>query len=264
MTSPAARDLIGCITRCPEVLAVWNNPDGQHPCRDVVRSQDAVGPGASFQVPEPWAGHIDRAPLLFMSSNPSISRLEPYPEWDAEWDADRTAQFFIERFGPGPTQAKNGVYYALKEPGRGNSQHSARPVPFWNICKRNAEWLYDRRVTPGADYAMTEVVHCKSRSEVGVSAARDHCMYQWFDRILQISSAAVIVVLGGHARYGVQAITKTALEYWTPVRADLGGRSRLVMLAQHPNSRQPRRWDQQISPDNRSDLRDALTVHAPG
>ena len=262
MNSNTARDLIGSITRCPEVAAVWNNLDGQHPCRDVVRSQNAAGPGTGFQVPEPWAGHIDRAPLLFVSSNPSISRLEPYPEWDAAWDEGQTAQFFTGRFGPGPTQVKDGVYYPLKEPGPGSSGHSAKPVAYWNACKRNAEWLYGRPVTPGADYAMTEVVHCKSRGELGVKAARDHCAQQWFDAVLQFSPAAVIVVLGGHARYSVQRFTFTTLAYWRPVRAELGGRSRLVMLAQHPNSRQPRRWDQHISREDRSNLQEAVTKSA--
>jgi len=263
MTGSAARDLIGCITRCPEVQAVWDDPEGPHPCQDVVKSQACAGPDTGFQVPEPWAGHVDRAPLLFVSSNPSISTLEPYPEWGAQWGEDQTAQFFTERFGPGPTQAKDGVYHALKQPGPGNSWHSARPVAFWNACKRNAEWLYDRPVSAGTDYAMTEVVHCKSRREIGVSAARDRCMDRWFHRILRISPAAVIIVVGGQARYGVQAITKTTLEHWKPVRAELGGRNRLVMLVQHPNARQPRRWNQHISHEDCSNLRDAVTKPVP-
>jgi len=92
MTSITVRDLIGSITRRPDVLAVWRDPDSQHPCQEVVRSQDGVGPETGFQVPEPWAGGIDRAPLLFVRSNPSISKLKPYPEWGSQWDTDRTAQ----------------------------------------------------------------------------------------------------------------------------------------------------------------------------
>jgi hypothetical protein len=39
---------------------------------------------------------------------------------------------------------------------------------------------------------------------------------------------------------------------------------RLVMLAQHPNSRQPRRWNQRITPEDRSSLQQAATKSALG
>lgn len=89
--------LIEQITHCPEVDAVWQGEAG-HPCRKIVLTQSTSS--EEFQVPEPWAGHLSQAPLLFISSNPSISDDEPYPRWSDP--ADERVDFFDNRFGPGP------------------------------------------------------------------------------------------------------------------------------------------------------------------
>lgn len=34
-----------------------------------------------YKVPEPWSGRIEQVPILFLSSNPSISSVEDYPRW---------------------------------------------------------------------------------------------------------------------------------------------------------------------------------------
>lgn len=65
-----------------------------------------------FQVPEPWAGDVGTAPVLFISSNPSISDVEPYQRWGTA-DEDRI-EFFTDRYGDGPTQIRDGVYHPLK------------------------------------------------------------------------------------------------------------------------------------------------------
>jgi len=49
-------------------------------CSKVVSVQDV--PLSEHQVPEPWTGHLDRARLVFISSNPSIDPREAYPSWE--------------------------------------------------------------------------------------------------------------------------------------------------------------------------------------
>ena len=46
-------------------------------------------------------------------------------------------------------------------------------------------------------------MHCKSKSEIGVREARDFCTGRYFDRILAVSGASIIVVLGSAAREGL-------------------------------------------------------------
>lgn len=54
-----------------------------------------------------------------------------------------------------------------------------RPVYFW-----------------GRDYAMTEIVHCKSRNELGVVAALQASTSLHFDRTMGVAAASVIIAVG--------------------------------------------------------------------
>ncbi len=100
---PRTTQLLGEITRCPEVLRVWAGA-GASPCQRIVESQ--ASPRARFQVPEPWSGRIESAPVLLISSNPSISDAEPYPRWDE--DQATRLRFFNDRFGEGRDQIRKG------------------------------------------------------------------------------------------------------------------------------------------------------------
>jgi hypothetical protein len=97
MTESDADSLLTRITRCP---VAEHCRAGEHlACSAIVNSQDATGPG-DFQVPEPWSGHISRAPILFVSSNPSIDRSEAYPT--AEWGDRQRIDFYAGRFDQRP------------------------------------------------------------------------------------------------------------------------------------------------------------------
>jgi len=88
----AANALLAQITRCPVAERCLA---GEHPrCSAIVGSQHAA-PGG-FHGPESWSGHITRAPVLFVSSNPSIDPAEAYPT--SNWDDERRADFFTGRF----------------------------------------------------------------------------------------------------------------------------------------------------------------------
>ena len=57
---------------------------------------------------------------------------------------------------------KNGRYLQR------NGHYAQRPVKFWTSVQRRAEELIGPIADPSVNYVMTEVVHCKSKKEVGV------------------------------------------------------------------------------------------------
>jgi hypothetical protein len=83
------------IARCPHVRNCITNPDAVHPCSEIVRAQESKLLD-HHQVPEPWLGNLATAPLLFISSNPSISSTEDYPRWSRS--DDEILSYFNERF----------------------------------------------------------------------------------------------------------------------------------------------------------------------
>ena len=58
------------IRRCPNVRRCLAG-DKSHPCYEIV-SHQGTGAPSEFQLPEPWVGRLDLAPILFVASNPSI------------------------------------------------------------------------------------------------------------------------------------------------------------------------------------------------
>lgn len=69
-------------------------------------------------------------------------------------------------------------------------------VKFWSAVRQRSVELYQRRVVPGSDCALTEVVHCKSANEsYGVRDASPECSGFYFRPTIE-HAARVIVVLG--------------------------------------------------------------------
>ena len=85
------------IARCPEAKkCLTGNAD--HPCGKIVQSQ-GLNTFSDFQAPEPWSGRIETAPILFISSNPSIGYDEIYPT--GRWMDEDILDFFHNRFSGG-------------------------------------------------------------------------------------------------------------------------------------------------------------------
>src|SRR5438876_620822 len=76
----SADDLLREIAHCPVVESCASGGSQHHPCAEVVLHQWRSVSDAErvrrwkreHHVPEPWVGHIETAPLLFLSSNPSL------------------------------------------------------------------------------------------------------------------------------------------------------------------------------------------------
>lgn len=63
----------------PDCAESLRRPTCDNSCSAIIDIQGALS-WESFQVPEPWSGRLLTTPILFLSSNPSISGTEAYPQ----------------------------------------------------------------------------------------------------------------------------------------------------------------------------------------
>ncbi|HLF72524.1 MAG TPA: uracil-DNA glycosylase family protein [Dehalococcoidia bacterium] len=228
------------IARCPIASACLQTQDTAHPCHELVRSQGARGL-SDFQVPEPWSGQIDRAKLLFISSNPGISKSdkkskqEEYPT--GSWPDTHIVDFFVNRFGGGRKEWVANGTHALHEDG----SRARRGTAFWKAVRARANEVLGREAVPGLDYALTEVVRCKSVSEASlVERARIECSPRYLESTVAISVASVLVVLGDHAKRMVCTEFELEPDQIVQGPVDLGQRQRMVVFLPHPNAHKVR------------------------
>jgi hypothetical protein len=210
MAAPVdARKLLIEIARCPNVRRA--SEDESHPCRSVVAAQGGLG-RTGHQLPEPWSGRIERAPILFVGSNPSFNPEEPFPV--EEWADDKIEAYFTT-------------------PDRLNLN-----VRYWNVVRSIAHAILGREPRPGHDYALTELVRCKSWEEEGVPQALETCTERHLEKTLQVAGAKVVIALGKVAREGIASHIGCRSEIGLRGTFDIGGRKRVVLLLGHPSSSQ--------------------------
>ena len=219
-----SRDLLLGITRCPNLSAARRDPS--HPCSTIVSLQS----DHEYHVPEPWCGHMDIAPILVVSSNPSISEEERFPT--PSWSLDDTADYFERRFDADAGYVSPKTYTGVR---------------FWTSVRARAGEILGRDATPGTDFALTEVVHCKSRQETGVKAAVDTCAQRWLGPVLVQSAARVVVLLGKQAQEVCSKNWGLDMAKSAHFGVDLGGRVRAVVLLPYPNARGRKTVTSQLS-----------------
>ena len=108
---------------------------------------------------------------------------------------------------------------------------------------------------PGTDFALTEVVRCKSRQEKGVAAAMNTCAELWLSPVLAQSKALVVVLLGKRAQEACSKIWGWDVSQSAHFGPALGSRERAVVLLPHPNAIGPKTVAAQISREDLSRLR---------
>jgi uracil-DNA glycosylase len=96
------------------------------------------------------------------------------------------------------------------------------------------------------DYALSEVVHCKSESEIGVDAAQDECAERYLRPIVEASGAAVVVCLGDKAAKTVRRMFKVPERKRIYRISGVGQRDRYFAFLPHPNARSKRKSFQAI------------------
>jgi hypothetical protein len=228
-----ARGLALEIARCPLLAQAAEQP--QHPCHDVVAAQPVAPPAR--QVPEAWAGALLTARIVFVSSNPSISVAKPgsppltseaYP-LGASSD-DTIAQFLLQRFAP---TVRPKPFVVGDRHLQLDGEYATTKTRFWTSIRARATELLEYAADPNADYVLTEVVHCKSKGEKGVAKASATCATRYLDRILELTPATVMVVVGSKAHLPL----KHRLNLPQPpynVQRVVGGRQRHVVFLWHP------------------------------
>jgi hypothetical protein len=215
------------IARCSNVaLCLQGDDDTSRPCRKIVQSQ-GVDSTELFQAPEPWVGEIDVAPILFVASNPSIGDDDHAcgsASDDQIWESHHLA------FGGGKrTYIIDGIKTTKPD---GTPGHTVR---YWCAIRARArELITGRPVIPGTDYAITEIVHCKSMREEGVADAADECARKHFDAVMAVSVARVVIALGAFAWR--KFLGNAVVPPESPVRRTYGGRERTLVFLPHPSS----------------------------
>ena len=241
------RTLLSEIVHCPHARECRENLAAENPCRKIVDYQSSLGLG-KFQVPEPWSGQIEQAPILFLSSNPSIGSDEDYPTWD--WSCSEVHDYFNYRFGGGRKRWIIDGTKSLLLDGRysGSTQ-------FWASVRQRAIELLERNVSPGTDYALTEIVHCKSHAEIGVEQSQEQCVKAYLLRILELARAKVIVVLGARARQVIQSQFNISTENSISDSIEIGNHERFFAFLPHPNARSYRSFAKCLQGDELEKLR---------
>ena len=228
----ASRRLALEIARCPVIAEVLGG--AASPCHDVVMFQKR--PASDRWVAEPWSGHLDQAPLLFLSSNPNSGDPQA-PSTPGDLTAasadEEIWHSFDGAFDKGPWVGIEGGTHL-----RGADGLVGKYVSYWGSCKTRASELLGRPAVPGHDYALSEVVHCGSQHEIGVRAAATQCVARYLNRVMAISPATVVVVVGAVAR----DIVRASVPGLAPDQSCVGpigwsGRERWVLMLPHPNAR---------------------------
>lgn len=248
------------------------------PCQEAVFAQwdsrvDASARAARWprehQLPEPWSGDLEGARILVVSSNPGAARnpIGPGPPASAappavapqaitehptlaqgsryprsDFDDDQIVDYFHNRFERFITES--GRHRRLDgEPG-----HSQ---PFWRtVIDAACEIVPSLR--PGADLALTELVHCKTpREGRAMPRATPVCVGRYLGSVLELSGARIVFAVGMHA-WRELGVARGQLR--GPI--SLGGRPRYLVGLLHPAGfGRPKRPSEFLGSDDLARLR---------
>ena len=207
------------ISSCNEVANSLS--DASHPCHGVVSWQAkqwiptiTTIANSDMHRPEAWTGDITKAPIIFLSSNPSFNKDENYPSWDLnKWPVEKVLDFALNRFSAKQLRLYGATEYgALKNFDRTielDGALSKKRVRYWSWVRQLVSHILEKpedQVSAIDDYVMTEIVHCKSPHEEGVVSARKKCKDKYLERILALSPAELIFIVGKNAALDMHSI----------------------------------------------------------
>ncbi len=266
----SARNLARLICSCSELSKALG--DSSHPCHKVVMTQKTMlqGDENMRQRPEPWIGNLQNSKVLFVSSNPSISDdpdvsiRENFPTFGIS--DDDSANFFINRFdGTSGTphvtfnfgKLANFLFRSNDGKYRGKGNSFNKPIETWQGVYERAKEILGEACDPTENYALTEVVKCKSKKEEGVKEASTTCIEKWMGKVMDVSPAKLVVIIGAPARNNfAHKIADLGSDFGTDSRgyeqlgqrgralrdikiSDFGGKRRIYVFNWHPTSMIP-------------------------
>lgn len=182
----------------------------------------------SFQLPEPWNGDIINAPILIISSNPSINKEEVYPT--KEWTKEKRIDFYFNRFQSEWT--KDEKYIKLK-----NGNYRKKSEKFWTEVKGIVEEIMEKEnIILGKDIALMEVVRCKSEREEGVKKAVYDCSRKFLEKTLASNNSKIIICTGKKAKDMLKKIYKIEENKIYFENIIMGNKKRDLLFVGHPGS----------------------------
>jgi hypothetical protein len=200
------------IMHCPMVEIA--RTDTSRACNEIVNVQKG-----EFQLPEPWNGNIN-APILFLSSNAGYD-----PDEDtvtSSWDTDKALTHF---------EARLVSQFRKKDGSPKNSPD------FFRYIKDIATEILVKEADPVRDFCSAEIVHCKSNNEQGVPCAIRHCADRYFEKLLAVSGAQVVILVGSATLGHVRALYNMEIDYGTIIKRDFGQREFMFAAVYHNNAR---------------------------
>jgi hypothetical protein len=210
------RSLAQAIASCDEITRACG--DRKHPCHKIVLTQKEFGE-EHRQVPEAWAGNLEQARIVFVSSNPSISTPrvpgtgEKYPlagYFDTsvehpDWPIERVIDFQVNRLDQSRTNpfvTGKAQFLCVDGQYRGSDSENGTKTSqkYWKSAIKQAQDLLGPTFDLSRDLCMTEIVHCKSKGEQGVSKASGTCSEKYLAKTLQLSGSLLVLIGGAKAR----------------------------------------------------------------
>lgn len=206
----SARKLLLQISRNQEPQEVFEvlkkGKNIQSPYKEIVQNQLDIGV-KKMHLPEPWNGHISKAKIMVISSNPSIGVHENFPTKD--WEDDEIVDFFDNRF---------------RKSDKGSESK------FWKGIAKYTSWIFheaeEMETLEVLDkyVAMTEIVHCKSKDEIGVNECLES-EYPFFSKILKEFKGHIVIFVGRFAK-----------EFYTSNKKLFSETSFKIAKIYHPNA----------------------------
>ena len=164
------------------------------PCYSIIQAQCNL---PFRQVPEPWNGNLSKASFMLLGSNPALDVDEVFPSkvpltntwtWSNPWTIQDAEDFFEGRFGKAICSVNNKPYVnTLLGTVLKYKNSSIAPVKmknnYWDTYNK-----YCKAIDPlfqNWSFVVTDVVHCKSNKEQGVSSALPACL-PFLTRIIEL------------------------------------------------------------------------------
>lgn len=127
------------------------------------------------------------------------------------------------------------------------------------------EFLFGKNVKIGTDYALLELVHCKSPKEMGVSKAIKECTDRYFEKTMKTSPAKVLIITGDVAinffcnKYSIPRKTiKKGYGLYNTI--SIGGKERILLFLPHTNYRGERKAEYFIDDNDKQQITGFLVV----